>query len=191
MGHAIYYMTFPKGTTKNEMLKRRAGKIRAEGDRDPADGFLLASDNGFTLHDGKIYDSYDDAVEAIERYDRGFYDDHGVLYKTAKEPTKAMEDISRRIDETMKKKKDFFDSHQPNRVKAEYVGCPECGSKISKKHLRSHRCPVCGKSMLPKSTKDRLSGYDAKVKDLEKKYAELERKQKGDVMWLVKLEFHI
>ena len=191
MGHNIQYRTFPINTTKEEMFQRRSGRIRSEGDRDPAEGYLLSHDNGFTLHKDKIYDCWDDAKEAIDRYARGgFYDDHGVLYKEASEPSKAMQDLDRRIQETQKKKRDFYNSHLPNRVKAEFVGCPECKSKIAKIHLKTHYCPVCRKSMLPKSTKERLQGYDAKVKDLEAKYKDLERKQKGEVFWLVKLEFH-
>ena len=190
MGHETKYMEFPKNTSKQEMFARRACIIEACGDRDPSDGSLVTHDNGFTLHDGKVYSSYSDAIDAINKFDNGFYDDHGVLFKESKAKSKARLDLQDKIQETRRKKREFYNNHLPSKAKATFVGCPECKSKLAKEFLETDRCPVCKKSMFPKTTKDRLKAYDAKLKQLEAKDLELERKQKGEVKWLVKLEFH-
>lgn len=190
MSHEIRYLEFSKDATKDEMFKRRAGIIRASGDRDPADGYLLSHDSGFTLHKDKVYSSYDDALDAIKRFDKGFYDDHGVLYKEPASPSKARIELQNRLQETKRKKREYYDSHLPNKAKAAFVGCPECKSKLAKEHLSSHRCPVCRANMFPKTTRDRLKAFDEKIRQLEEKDLILERKQKGEVKWLVKLEFH-
>ena len=104
-----------------------------------------------------------------------------------------MRDIERRIAETRQKKSTFIDEHLPNRVKAEFVGCRQCGSKIAKKYLRGVYCPVCHKDIRPQSTIDREKAYDAKITDLLKRFdaAEKKQKDKAEVRWLVKLEFHV
>lgn len=193
MGHSIRYMDFPRNTTRSKMALEREWVLEDEGERDG--GVLLSHDNGFTLHENIICDSYDDAVRKIDELDRGWYDDHGVLYRDYSKckPTKAMLDIKARIEKNDAARVEFEKSHMPNRVKAEYIGCPTCGSKISKKHLMGVYCPVCHKDLRPKSTLDRIKGYKVKNKELEQKYSELAEKMSGkaEVRWLVKLEFHV
>lgn len=193
MGHYITYMSFPRKTTRTEIFAARARVIENDGERDG--GVLLSSDNGFKLHDGRIFDTYDEAEAEINRLDKGWYDDHGVLYRdySKVKPTKAMETVRAQIATTKDKRREYINSHQPNRVKAEFIGCHNCGSKIAKKYLRSSNCPICNHTLLPKSTQDRITAFDKKIKELENRYADAEKKQKekAEVKWLVKLEFHV
>lgn len=194
MGHDITYMVFDKNTSEKEMYADRNLYIINNGSRD--NGILLSSDSGFKLHSNIICDSYDDAVDYIRTHlDKGWYDDHGVLFRdySKVKPTKAMENLKEQIKAARDKKEDFIRSHQPNRVKAEFIGCPHCGSKIAKKYLNGVRCPVCRADMRPKSTLERIDGYDKKIRDLEKRYKEAEKKMasKAALKWCVKLEFHV
>ena len=193
MGHMITYMDFPRNATTKQMIAEREMYIADNGDYECSN--LLSSDNGFKLHESIICDSWDEAVRKIDSMDNGWYDDHGVLYRSYSKckPTKAMLDIQERISKNDAARVEFEKSHMPNRVKAEYIGCPTCGSKIAKKYLMGVNCPVCHKDLRPKSTLDRIKGYKAKGKELEQKYAELEKKMSGkaEVRWCVKLEFHV
>lgn len=193
MGHYVDYMDFPRTATKGQISEARDRVIRRNGERDG--DILLSHDNGFKLHDGNIFDSYDEAVHEIERLDRGWYDDHGVLYRdySRVKPTKEIDNLKRRISETRIKQKEFVQNHMPNRVKAEFVGCRVCGSKVAKKYLEGIYCPVCHKDIRPQSTIDKDKSYSAKIRELQDRIIELEKKQwqKAEVRWLVKIEFHV
>jgi len=187
--HEIKYMEFSRNTTEKEMARARARIVNRNSDW----GSRGEEYGNFKLHQ-VICDSYDDAVEKIRQYDEGWYDDHGVLFRDygKVKPTKQMEAIKSQISDTRQKRQEFIDAHLPNRVKAELIGCQHCGSKIAKAYLRGAYCPVCHKDLRPKSTLNRIAAYDDKIKTLQKKYAELEKKQKdkAEVKWLVKLEYH-
>lgn len=194
MGHYVTYMVFDKNTSEKEMYAERNLCIIDNGAHDC--GVLMSSDSGFKLHSGIICDSYEDAVDYIEdQLCHRRYDDHGVLFRdySKVKPTKAMENLKEQMKAARDKKEDFIRSHQPNRVKAEFIGCPHCGSKIAKKYLNGVRCPVCRADMRPKSTLERIDGYDKKIRDLEKRYKEAEKKMasKAALKWCVKLEFHV
>ena len=130
----------------------------------------------------------------IEEWDTGWYSDHAVQFKDkgALKPTKQMETLKNTINETRRKRDEFIKVHMPNNVKAELIGCKKCNSKIAKKYLQGTYCPVCHADLRPKLTMDRIRGYDTKISELEAKYAQLEKNQKGKcpVKWLVKVEVH-
>lgn len=116
-------------------------------------------------------------------------------YNTEKlKPTKKMEDLKRRIDETYEKLVSYKLDHSVVNFKAEYVGCPSCGSKVAKKYLKTdNRCPVCNSDMSSDTTKKTIKGYQDKIKALEKQLKELERKntKKGEVYWLISAQLYI
>lgn len=195
MGHAIYYMDFPKETSKEAMFRARAGRIEAEGDRDPADGYLLASDNGFKLHPEMILDSYDEAIERINGLDCGWYDDHGVLYRSYSnvKPSKAYEQASEALEKTIAARKDYVEKNDIHNRKSSSVTCPECGSRLTLSYLRGNGCPLCKTDLRSETVQNRIKSFDKKISDLNKKCSELEKKQAGkaELRWLVKLEFHV
>lgn len=111
-----------------------------------------------TIHDDIICESYEDAVETIDRLDRGFYDDHAVRYKdkSALKPTKQMEAIRAKCDKNIEDRNAYAEAHSPQARKSEFAGCKKCGSKISLKHLRGNKCPVCGSDLRAEYVIERL-----------------------------------
>ena len=105
MGHAIDYMTFDRKTPRKKMLeavedwaKHNVGPYEHSEDGniwniDAYDGSL----NGDRAwHEDTVYSCRQDAEDAIGRMDKGFYDDHAVLFYDVDslKPTAAMNAIA-------------------------------------------------------------------------------------------------
>lgn len=143
MGHAIDYMTFDRKMPRRRMLE--AVENWAKENVDPyehsEDGNIWNIDvydgslNGDRAwHEDTVYACRQDAMDAIERMDKGFYDDHAVLYYDVDslKPTAVMKDIKRRQEETEKKRETLnADSHTWAGRKSKYVTCEQCGSKLN------------------------------------------------------------
>lgn len=145
-----------------------------------------------------VYACRQDAEDAIGRMDKGFYDDHAVLFYDVDslKPTAAMNAIKRRQNETAEKREALIaDSHAWTGRKSKYVTCEDCGSKLNVDRLRSMRtctCPLCRNDLRSETVLNRIKAYDEKIKELRGKYAkEMKKlKSKADVKWMVKMEVH-
>lgn len=208
MSHAINYMVFNRKTPREKM--RACVEDWAKHNVDPYehsdDGDISHNKNlyGGSLngdrawHEDTVYACRQDAMDAIERMDKGFYDDHAVLFYDVDslKPTAAMKEIKRRQDETEKKREALIaDSRAWTGRKSKYVTCEDCGSKLNVERLRSMRtctCPLCRNDMRSETVLNRIKAYDAKIKELRGKHATAMKKlkSKAAVMWLVKMEVH-
>lgn len=207
MGHAIDYMVFDRKMPRTQMLE--AVEHWAKENVDPyehsEDGDIWNIDvyNGSlngdrAWHEDTVYSCRQDAEDAIGRMDKGFYDDHAVLFYDVDslKPTAVMKDIKRRQDETMMKREALIaDSHTWAGRKSKYVTCEDCGSKLNVERLRSMStcvCPLCRNDLRSETVLNRVKAYDEKIRELRGKYAkEMKKlKSKAAVKWLVKMEVH-
>ena len=188
MGHLIQYMSFSKNATKEEMYGARSVFIEDNGERD--NGCLMSRDNGFTLHN-IICESYDEAVEKINQLDRGFYDDHGVMYKAYRGESKAMVTSRDKVRETRDKKAAYIKANRIQNRTSDTITCPKCRSRLNLGYLEGQTCPLCRTDLRSNTVQSRIKAFDSKIKELDRKYEELEKKQKYEVRWLVKLEIHM
>lgn len=207
MGHAIDYMVFDRKMPRTQMLE--AVEHWAKENVDPyehsEDGDIWHIDvyNGSlngdrAWHEDTVYSCRQDAAAAIGRMDKGFYDDHAVLFYDVDslKPTAVMKDIKRRQDETMMKREALIaDSHTWAGRKSKYVTCEDCGSKLNVERLRSMStcvCPLCRNDLRSETVLNRVKAYDEKIRELRGKYAkEMKKlKSKAAVKWLVKMEVH-
>lgn len=152
----------------------------------------------FIWKDDVICKDYEEAKEYINSLNLHREKNVAVkFYKplTGPKDTTAMKNIQRRITETEEKLKNYDKSHSVTTFKAEYVGCPECGSKLKRDLLKKDFCPLCKADMRSKTTKETLEGYRVKIKDLEKQYiAEYKKalsKVKTGIYWLVEAETYL
>lgn len=147
-----------------------------------------------TIHDDIICESYTDALEKIQRLDNGWYDDHAVRYKDkdSLKPNKTMLAIESKMEKLLADKQKYEEEHSVKNRKSKFVGCQQCGSKLSVEHLRREYCPVCGTDLRADYILERLDKYDADYKALAQKYHEVvkNRKDKCPLRWLVKVEVH-
>ncbi len=145
-----------------------------------------------------ICDNYEDALEYIRSHDRGWYDQLAVKYYDYPklEPTKTMITLQERLKAEREKRVAYAAAHAVSTFKAEYIGCPECGSKLKRTLLRDNSCPLCHAEMRSKTTMETLQRYDANCEELSKKIKEEERKmqekmrKQAKVVWLIKTEYH-
>lgn len=145
-----------------------------------------------------ICDNYEDALEYIRSHDRGWYDQLAVKYYDYPklEPTKTMITLQERLKAEREKRVAYAAAHAVSTFKAEYIGCPECGSKLKRTLLRGNSCPLCHAEMRSKTTMETLQRYDANCEELSKKIKEEERKmqekmrKQAKVVWLIKTEYH-
>lgn len=108
--------------------------------------------------------------------------------------TKKMEDLERRIKETEDKTVKYASEHAVSKFKADFIGCPECKSKIAKRFISSSdRCPLCHADLRSETTIKTMNGYYTKIKQLQKQLAEEKKKteKKGTICWLVYAQLYL
>lgn len=207
MGHVIDYMSFDCKTPRKTMLAYVEDWAKQNVDpyelSDDGDIYDLDVYNGTLLgdkawHENKVYACKQDAMDAIDKMDKGFYDDHAVLYYDVDslKPTAAMNAIKRQQDKVQEKRDALInDSKKWTGRKSKYVSCEHCGSKLNIEYLRklhTYTCPLCGDDMRSETVLNRIKAYDEKIKELRAKYTtEMKKlKRKASVKWLVKMEVH-
>lgn len=171
MGHTVDYYTSKAGSEKS--LKLFIDSVTAHA-YDPRE---TSSYHGhMTIHRDKVYQTYDEAMQAIKSFDNGWYDDHTVRYKAlTPEGRKKMEEI-------MAKRDAFIEAHSIHKRTSAYVGCPECKSKLNLSYIRGEKCPLCNTDLRPASTIERIKKFDKAANDVKNKHqAEY---------WLAKVEYH-
>ena len=135
---------------------------------------------------------YEAAQHEIEIRDRHDYDNLAVRYY---EPVRGFTD--KRYEEL---KLHAIGAHaslnEKNKlwvqtVKAEFVGCRNCGSRLKRELIKSNQCPVCFSDLRPETTLKQVASAQAKLKKAQNACKEYERTHaKKAVKWLVKIEYH-
>jgi len=189
MGHLKDYMDFSRKTSVREMSAARADYIECNGERDH--GMLMSHDNGFKLHENIICDSYEEAIRKIESLDNGWYDDHGVLYKSYKGKNKTMENLEAKRAQLRKDRREYIENNGIHNRTSETISCPKCKSRLALAYFRGNECPLCRTDLRSETVLKRIESFDTRIKETEKKYKEAEKKQKYELRWLVKIEFHV
>lgn len=192
MGHCINYIVAEKNADKNEIIF--AIEEEAEHANYGEGGYSGNLHMSSHWHSDTIYDSHDDAVEAISRLERGSYDDHAVLFRdTTNLENAKTKKIREQIAQVRQKQSEYIAANHVSSRKSAMIGCPHCGSKIARDYLRSDRCPVCGTDLRSETVLKRIDSYDAKIAELDKKLVDEKKKlaAKAPVKWLVKYEYHV
>lgn len=183
--HNIRYREYPENTTKQKITDDVLRIVSSSGDGYGTDRIAFSD---------VVCDNYDAAHTYIQKIDKGFYDGLAVKYYdfSKVKGTKKVDDLEKKIAETREKKSAFADAHSVKSQKAAFIGCPKCGSKLSRERLRGNSCPLCGMDLRAPSTLERLKSYDTRISEYEKQIAEerQKNKKKARIMWLVKFEYH-
>ena len=139
----------------------------------------------------KICDSEADAHDYIESVDKGWYDQVAVRFRGPVETAKTR-DLQNRLLVARGKAKEVNAVVHFASAKAAFISCPHCKSKIAQPYIKTNFCPVCHADLRPASALDKVQKAAQKCRDLEEKLRQAERDaaQKGDIKWLVKIEYH-
>lgn len=151
------------------------------------------------INSNGIYNNYDEAYNAIQKSDRGFYDEICCKYYDYPELIKSKKflDLEKRIQDWRKKYNDLKNKVHYKGVKSSFIFCPSCQSKINKEFIRTNNCPVCYAEMRPKTVLDTINRYLEIMLglqnelSLEKNKLELKQRKNAKVKWLVKIEYHV
>lgn len=136
--------------------------------------------------------SYEEAEAWIKAHDKGWYDDHAVRYYdySRLKDTKKIAELRRRQKEVYDKRIAYEKEHSVKKLKAKLITCPKCGSKLSREHLHSEKCPLCYADLRSKTTLDTIANYEKRRAEIGKQIIAEQHKGKGEVRWLVKYEYH-
>lgn len=72
--------------------------------------------------------------------------------------------------------------HSVQMLKAEYIGCQSCGSKLKKVLLSTEKCPLCHSDLRSKTTIETLNNYRRKLTEYKDKYERLIKKNDKTVV---------
>lgn len=132
------------------------------------------------------------AEKAIEQNDRGWYDQLAVKFL---EPVLGFTD--KKVEELRAKERTALDAYHAKDsvwakgLKAEYVSCKTCGSKLRRQYIQTNYCPLCRKDLRPESTLKAVEAAKSrwhKAQEATKAY--IDQHAKKNVKWLVKIEYH-
>lgn len=135
----------------------------------------------------------EEAERVIEINDRKWYDQLAVRFY---EPVHGS---AGKGEETLKEKRgacmDAFMAKEriiwAQTVKAEFVGCKACGSRLRRQNIKVNRCPLCGADLRPQTMLKEVEAAKARLVKAEAALKEyIAKHSKKKVMWLVKIEFH-
>ena len=144
-----------------------------------------------------VCESEEEAEEWIKRNDSGWYDQLAVKfrhYPPAKPSAKETE-LAGKIAEMRKTLSERDGVKYATTVKSTFIGCKKCESKIASSYIQNtNRCPVCGNDFRSETTLNSLNALRRKITENEKKLNEMReaaaKKNKPEIRWLVKIEYH-
>jgi len=192
MGHEIRHLVYGEHTSKVIIEADANDLSRQDGD------YHHGLDRPIRWFD-HVCANREDAEEYIESHDNGWYDNLAVKFREYPklEPSKTMLALKTRLDNEKSKKSAYEKAHSVSSFKAEFVGCPKCGSKLKRELLKSESCPLCREELRSKTTMETLARYESNIRDLNKQIKAEERKmeeksiKKSVIKWLVKIEYHV
>lgn len=193
MGWTSGYFDFPASMKKEKMMAEVDECLYQER------GAYEPTPQGYLFLQKEPLEDYDAAQEYLDSPEISKYwrrKNVAVQYYETEnlKPTKKIEDLKRRIDETTDKAAKYSLAHSVINFKADYVGCPSCGSKLNKKYLNeSNKCPLCKTDMSSETTKKTMKGYYDKINMLKKQLKEEEKKnaKKGEIRWLISAQLYL
>lgn len=194
MGHQVWHLVYDENVDKKAVQSEGDEKARAAGRGEGSSGLLRS----IRWLDHVCADR-EEAEKYIESHDSGWYDQLAVRFREYQrlEPSKAMTSLKMRLVAEMDKKTAYEKAHSVSTFKAEFIGCPKCGSRLKRTLLKREYCPLCGTELRSQTTMDTLRRYEKNIRNLEKKIEEEERNiqmknvDKSKVKWLVKIEYHV
>ena len=186
MGHAIYKISVAENCNRESVMREISKRAEREGD-----GYW----SSMHWHDElPPFKNRKEAEEWIDAHDMRNYDDHAVRYydHTQVSITPKIKELQEKHADLTLKIAAYEKEHSIKNLKATYIGCPKCGSKLARNLIRGEKCPLCGEDLRSKTTITTIAGYQGKRKEIAAKIDTEYKKQTAAkrICWLVKYEFH-
>ena len=192
--HNIEMFDFPENTSKEKIEKELNAHVKRETYYEGGHGLY----NKIRWFDRVVGDRQA-ASDYLERIDNGDYDQIAVKYIEVDNNV----GMTQKHKDLLMRRKVLFDEYSTesrvlykDTVKSQFIGCKGCNSKLNSKYIRGNSCPLCGLDLRSTTTltalknkKEKIDEIDKKIREEEKKRVE-KQKNKGNVRWLVKIEYH-
>ena len=188
MSHNIRHYTYPGNVNRKKVKEEIDHFVSMEDWQEGCSGLY----HPIRWIETEICPDYDSAMRKLESLDRGDYDNLAIRYydclpftdskvKELEEKREIAYALCRRVSGIV----------YPKTIKAAYITCKVCGSKLSRVRLTGNNCPLCKNSLCPDSFKEKLNAaknrYEKACQNLN---AYRNKKAKKEIRWLVKLEYH-
>ena len=189
MSHNIEYRDYPENVNKKQVQADWDHYVAMEDWQEGATG-LPKPIQWLETH---TYESYDIAMDAINRLDDGWYDQLAVKYISHEKPAsnQKLNELETACEEAWKEYEKRSRVVYPLTLQAALITCKKCNSKLSKQYLKSNLCPVCHADLRPehitksiKAAEDRWKRRQNDLKNYRIKHG------KKETRWLVKIEYH-
>lgn len=183
--HNLIFREYPLNTSEANIRKEVNAYVRSHGD-----GYGTGN---IRFYYEKEFNTYEEAEEYLYHLD-GWYVGAAVKYRNYRDvkDTAEITRLRKQIKDTRERSAAFEKSHRVYDFKADFIGCRKCNSKINRTYIRGNVCPICHADLRSQSILDKLKGYQDKIDELEKRIIQEQTKQKekAQVLWLVKFEYH-
>ena len=158
--HNIEYFTYDENVNREWVQKELDHYVACE---DHVEGCTGLGRNIRWLDNTAVYGDYGLAEQGIKANDRGWYDCLAVKFM---EPVKGF--TTEKLEQLKAKARDAGDAYRKkndvlaNCLKAEYIGCKACGSKLKREYIHTNYCPLCRSDLRPMSTLKAVEAAKAK-----------------------------
>lgn len=188
MSHNIRYATYNDKINKNAVQREWDAFVRCADRGEGASGLsqkIRWNDNVSPL------ENEERASRWIDEHDRGWYDQLAVRFYDIKGNDK-LDEIRNRRSEIMDKLSERENILVKDARTSAFIGCVKCGSKLSRVHLTSNKCPVCHEDLRSTTELNAIDALKKKAKTLQEriKAEEARLRKKAKIKWLVKIEYH-
>ena len=186
--HNIHYRDYPENINKKDVQAEWDHYAAMEDWQEGATG--LGSPIRWI---NETYNSYEEAQKAIEKHDKGWYDQLAVKYvdRHKNKDDSKMKALTEASVEAMNEYNRRDRIIYPQTLQASLITCKKCNSKLAKSYLKSNLCPVCRTDLRPehilKSIESAKNKWDRKQRDI-KDY--MTKHGKKEIRWVVKIECH-
>ena len=93
-------------------------------------------------------------------------------------------ELEKKYEEAIDRVYKIAEENSPLRVKAEYIGCKGCGSRLAKRYIRQSykycKCPVCGCSLFSNTAQERIRKADGKAEKAKKEWQNAAAKEAAE-----------
>lgn len=196
MGHIMENRIYSATTKKEQIMAELREYVE-----------MKCFEEGGSLNDIRfndiILDDYNEAERWIKEHDRGDYDQLAVKFRKYNDTeakaasSKRYRELQEKIKTASKRYRELADMPHFKGVKAQLLGCKKCGSKIAATHMQDRNyCPVCRADMRPETTLKAIASARIKMEKAMKEFEVEEKKyhkrlkDKAEIYWLIKIEYH-
>lgn len=184
--HNINYYSYPEKVNKTKVFEELKNYVEHECWQEHG------SLSNIRWNETEICESREAAEEWITKHDKGWYDCLAVRFKNPlPQETEKLQELRLNIRETCKEYQKRESELYSNKVTSAYIGCKSCGSKLSRTHLKTNKCPVCRAELRPEHMLKWVATAENKYRkaiNTEKEY--VLKHSKKEICWLVKIEYH-